>query len=153
MGPTRISRRASSSNGPQSLHLTELTVDTLSAALQHRGWNSNGVLLQFTDPFLLRRAPMRGIGKWRGPRILACGDLHHGPAPIETLKQYCIEEPHDTVLLTFNPAMLEEVQQQLSIPVRCLAPTFFRYPSAKPTINRRLQLLHVTVWATPSPPP
>ena len=46
----------------------------------------------------------------------ACGDLHHGPNPIGTLEEYCAAEPHDAVLLTFNPALLQDVQQRLPCP-------------------------------------
>ena len=130
-------------DGPASLRLTELSVPGLCNALQRRGWASKGVLLQYTDPFLLRAAPMRGIRQWPGPRLLACGDLHHGPDPIGTLQQYCAAEPHDAVLLTFNPALLDDVQQRLPMPARCLAPTFFRYPAAEASPTRRLELLHV----------
>ena len=130
-------------DGPERLRLTELSVTGLRRALRQRGWASKGVLLQYTDPFLLRAAPMRGIRHWPGPRLLACGDLHHGPDPIGTLQQYSAVEPHDAVLLTFNPALLDEVQQRLSMPVRCLAPTFFRYPAAKASPTPRLELLHV----------
>jgi hypothetical protein len=128
---------------PWSLRLTDLSVIGLRNALRQRGWASKGVLLQYTDPFLLRAAPMRGIRQWPGPRLLACGDLHHGPDPIGTLQQYCAAEPHDAVLLTFNPALLQDVQQHLPMPVRCLAPTFFRYPAATPSSTPRLELLHV----------
>ena len=95
---------------------------------------------------------MKGIRQWPGPRLLACGDLHHGPDPIGTLQHYCVAEPHDAVLLTFNPALLQDVQQRLPMPVRCLAPTFFRYPAATPsttlpgTAARRQH-------RPPSPPP
>ncbi|QNI46788.1 glycosyltransferase [Synechococcus sp. A15-60] len=130
-------------DGPASLQLMELSVVGLKNALQRRGWAAKGVLLQYTDPFLLRAAPMRGIRQWPGPRLLACGDLHHGPDPIGTLQQYCDAEPHDAVLLTFNPALLQEVQHRLPMPVRCLAPTFFRYPHATPSPTPRLELLHV----------
>ena len=130
-------------DGPTRLRLTELSVAALCNALERRGWTAKGVLLQYTDPFLLRAAPMRGIRQWPGPRLLACGDLHHGPDPIGCLRQYCTAEPHDAVLLTFNPALLQEVQQQLPMPVRCLAPSFFRYPAATPSPTPRLELLHV----------
>ena len=115
----------------------------LRNALQQRGWASSGVLIQYTDPFLLRAAPIRGISQWPGPRLLACGDLHHGHDPIGTLQQYFAAEPHDAVLLTFNPALLEVVQQRLQVPVRCLAPSFFHYPAAKPSPTPRMELLHV----------
>ena len=131
------------SNGPSALRLMELSTDGLRNALQQRGWARKGVLLQYTDPFLLRAAPMRGIRQWPGPRILACGDLHHGPDPIGTLEKYCAAEPHDSVLLTFNPALLRDVQNRLPVNVRCLAPTFFRYPASKPSPTPRLELLHV----------
>ena len=130
-------------DGPASLRLIELSVAGLRDALRQRGWASKGVLLQYTDPFLLRAAPMRGIRQWPGPRVLACGDLHHGPDPIGTLEKYCAAEPHDSVLLTFNPALLPDVQERLPMNVRCLAPTFFRYPAAKPSPTPRLELLHV----------
>lgn len=130
-------------DGPASLQLMELSVAGLSNALQRRGWAAKGVLLQYTDPFLLRAAPMRGIRQWPGPRLLACGDLHHGPDPVGTLQQYCAAEPHDAVLLTFNPVLLQDVQHRLLMPVRCLAPTFFRYPAATPSQTPRLELLHV----------
>ena len=128
---------------PEGLRLTELSVGGLRDALRKRGLAPKGVLIQYTDPFLLRIAPMRGIRQWPGPRLLACGDLHHGPNPIETLLQYCAAEPHDAVLLTFNPLLLRDVQQNLKMPVRCLAPTFFRYPAATPSQTPRLELLHV----------
>ena len=131
------------SDGRDSLRLTELSVAGLHNVLQQRGWASKGVLVQYTDPFLLRAAPMRGIRQWPGPRLLACGDLHHGPDPVGSLEQYCAAEPHDAVLLTFNPALLHNVQQRLPMPVRCLAPTFFRYPAATPSPTPRLELLHV----------
>ena len=130
-------------DGPTRLRLTELSVAALCNALQRRGWAAKGVLIQYTDPFLLRATPMRGIRQWPGPRLLACGDLHHGPDPIGCLQQYCTAEPHDAVLLTFNPALLHEVQQRLPMPVRCLAPTFFRYPAATSSPSPRLELLHV----------
>jgi len=56
---------------------------------------------------------------------MACGDLHHGPAPIDTLAAYLHQEPHDAVLLTFNPAWLDEVQQRLSLPVHSCPTSFF----------------------------
>ena len=89
------------------------------------------------------RPPLRGLRHWPGPRLLACGDLHHGSNPIEVLAAYLEAEPHDAVLLTFNPALVAEVRQRLRVPVRCLPPTFFRYPSAVPVERPLLQLLHV----------
>lgn len=130
-------------DGPESLRLIELSVVALQDALRRRGWATGGVLIQYTDPFLLRAAPIRGIRQWPGPKLLACGDIHHGPDPIGCLQRYCANEPHDAVLLTFNPALRQEVQQHLPVPVRCLAPTFFRYPAATPSTTPRMELLHV----------
>jgi len=102
-----------------------------------------GVLLQYSDPFLLRTKPLRRLRQWQGPRVLACGDLHHGSSPIETLADYLDAEPHDAVLLTFNPALVAHVRQRLSVPVRSLPPSFFRYPAAEPVPQPRRELLHV----------
>ena len=131
------------SDSQKGLRITELSVAGLKKAMKRRGWSSKGVLIQYTDPFLLRAAPIRGIRQWPGPRLLACGDLHHGSDPIGTLQAYCTAEPHDAVLLTFNPYLLGEVRRRLPMPVRCLAPTFFRYPAATPKPMPRLELLHV----------
>ena len=46
-------------------------------------------------------------------------------------------------MLSFNPALLVAVRQRLSIPVRSVPPTFFRYPSAPRAAAPRLELLHV----------
>jgi len=124
---------------------TDSSLEALLAALQQRGLarHRHVVLLHYTDPFLLRSAPLRGLRQWPGPRLLACGDLHHGNNPIEVLAAYLEAEPHDAVLLTFNPALVTEVRKRLRLPVRSLPPTFFRYPSTLPVERPLLQLLHV----------
>ncbi len=128
---------------PNGLSVPNPRIETLISALQHRDLPVQGVLLHYTDPFLIRSAPLRGLKVWPGPRLLACGDLHHGPQPIDSLAAYLTAESHDAVLLTFNPALLDEVRRRVSIPVRALPPTFFRYPSAIPATERRLELLHI----------
>ena len=115
----------------------------LQQTLSSRGLPPYGPLIHYTDPFLLQAAPLRGLRQWQGPRLLACGDLHHGSSPIETLAAYLEAEPHDAVLLTFNPALVAQVRKRLRVPVRSLPPTFFRYPSAVPVERPRLELLHV----------
>ncbi|WP_063405292.1 glycosyltransferase [Prochlorococcus marinus] len=131
-------------NQPHGLSVPNQRVDTLISALQYRGLPIKGVLLHYTDPFLIRSAPLRGLREWPGPRLLACGDLHHGSQPINSLADYLTSESHDAVLLTFNPALVDEVSRRVSIPVRALPPTFFRYPRAIPdTHSQRLELLHV----------
>ena len=131
------------SNGPTSLHLSKPSIQALREGLNHRGWPRRSVLLHYSDPFLMRSCPLLGLEHWHGPRLLACGDLHHGPTPLECLAAYQTREPHDAVLLTFNPALLGQVQARLNVPVRCLAPSFFRYPAAIPSPTPRLELLHV----------
>ena len=122
---------------------TPPNVEALLAALQQRGHDRRAVLLNYSDPFVLRSSPLRGLRQWPGPRLLACGDLHHGSNPIELLAAYLEAEPHDAVLLTFNPALVAELRKRLRVPVRSLPPTFFRYPSAVPIERPLLQLVHV----------
>jgi hypothetical protein len=87
--------------------------------------------------------PLRGLRDRCGPRLLVCGDMHHGERPLDVLAAYLEAEPHDAVLLTFNPAMLSALRQRLSVPVRALPPTFFPYPAAQRVAQPRLELLHV----------
>ena len=130
-------------NGPYSINISTVTTSCIRRSLRCRGIPDNGVLIHYSDPFLIRTFPLRGIRHWQGPKILACGDLHHGPNPILTLKNYLLLEPHDSVLLTFNPALLNEVQNSIKQPVRSIPPTFFRYPTAVPVPNPIQKLLHV----------
>jgi hypothetical protein len=129
--------------GSSSVQVPDLGVQGLQASLAHAGLPARGVLLHYTDPFLLRAQPLRGLRHWCGPRLLVCGDLHHGERPLDVLAAYLEAEPHDAVLLTFNPAMLSAVRQRLRVPVRALPPTFFRYPAAEWVAQPRLELLHV----------
>jgi hypothetical protein len=131
------------SDGPSSVAVPVASTAELQAALSRYNAAKAGVLLHYTDPFLLRANPLIGLRNWAGPRLLVCGDLHHGERPLDTLAAYLEAEPHDAVLLTFNPAMLSAVQQRLSVPVRALPPTFFRYPAAEREAQPRLELLHV----------
>ena len=131
------------SHGPDSIHVGHPSVDDLMAGMLLQGVRSKSVLLHYSDPFLMRSAPLRGLRRWPGPKLLICGDLHHGPDPIGTLAAYLQAEPHDAVLLTFNPALLDAVRESITVPVRCLPPTLFRYPSANPIEQPRPELLHV----------
>ena len=126
-----------------SVQVRDPAVQGLQASLAQAGLPARGVLLHYTDPFLLRAQPLRGLRDWCGPRLLVCGDLHHGERPLDALAAYLEAEPHDAVLLTFNPAMLSAVRQRLRVPVRTLPPTFFRYPAAERVPQPRLELLHV----------
>jgi len=126
-----------------SVQVRDPAVQGLQASLAQAGLPARGVLLHYTDPFLLRAQPLRGLRHWCGPRLLVCGDLHHGECPLDVLEAYLEVEPHDAVLLTFNPAMLSAVRQRLNVPVRALPPTFFRYPAAERVAQPRLVLLHV----------
>ena len=129
-------------DGPTSLQLMQLSVSGLKNALS-AGLGCTGVLIQYTDPFLLRAAPMQGIQSMARSKTSGLRRSSSRPRSVGTLQQYSSVEPHDAVLLTFNPALLETVQQRLTMPVRCLAPTFFRYPSATASPTPRLELLHV----------
>jgi hypothetical protein len=130
-------------NGLGSVRVHELGIQALQAALTSAGLPARGVLLHYTDPFLLRAQPLRGQRHWCGPRLLVCGDLHHGERPLDALAAYLEAEPHDAVLLSFNPALLPAVRQRLQVPVRALPPSFFRYPAAVRVDQPRLELLHV----------
>ncbi len=63
------------------------------------GLPARGVLLHYTDHFLLRAQPLRWLCHWCGPRLLVCGDLHHGERPLDVLAAYQGAEPYDAVLL------------------------------------------------------
>ena len=52
---------------------TPPSVEALLAALQQRGINRRAVLLHYSDPFMLRSAPLRGLRHWPGPRSIATG--------------------------------------------------------------------------------
>ena len=121
----------------------EMSVARILGAVGGIDLGRPGVLLHYSDPFLLRARPLRGLRQWQGPRLLACGDLHHGSRPIDMLAAYLEAEPHDAVLLTFNPALVAQVRQRLRVPVRSLPPSFFRYPAAVPAAQPRRELLHV----------
>jgi hypothetical protein len=124
-----------------------LGIQALQAALMRAGLPPRDVLLHYTDPFLLRAQPLRGLRHWCGPRLLVCGDLHHGERPLEVLAAYQGAEPHDAVLLSFNPALLPAVRQRLQVPVRALPPSFFCYPAAVRVDQLRHVLLHVgSLW-------
>lgn len=125
------------------VQVSEPSVHSLQARLHQRGWAGTGVLLHYSDPFLMLAAPLRGIRHWPGPKLLACGDLHHGSDPIATLTNYFVAEPHDALLITFNPGLVSQLRQLVSIPVRSFPPSFFRYPSAVRQPSTRLELLHV----------
>ena len=129
--------------GETSLPVAVCEVRAIQQALTSRGRSTAAVLLHYTDPFLIRAAPLRSLRRWRGPRLLVCGDLHHGPAPIDTLEAYLDKEFHDAVLLAFNPMLLTEVQARLAVPVHCHPPGFFRYPRCHRHPQPARRLVHV----------
>jgi len=129
--------------GLHSMAVSQPHVAAIRAALASRGWPQAGVLIHYTDPFCLRAAALQGVAQWRGPKLLVCGDLHHGPAPIDTLEAYVRQQFHDAALLAFNPILLEEVQRRLPIPVHCCPPGFFRYPRAQRAASPIPALVHV----------
>ena len=125
------------------LHVADPDVRAIQAALLERRLPTQGILIHYSDPFLMRAAGLRGLNQWCGPCLLVCGDLHHGPAPLETLEAYVQQQFHDAVLLAFNPALLAEVQSRLPVPVYCHPPGFFRYPRRARAQSPVPKLLHV----------
>lgn len=75
-------------DSPANLQVTGLGVEHLNGALALAGLPVGGVLVHYTDPFLLRSHPLRGLRQWPGPRLLVCGDLHHGESPLDVLAAY-----------------------------------------------------------------
>jgi len=130
-------------SGPDSMHVQHPHVLAIQAALSARGWPLTGVLIHYTDPFCIRASALQGLSLWPGPKLLVCGDLHHGPAPMDTLQAYVRQQFHDAVLLAFNPILWDEVQRRLPIPVHCCPPGFFRYPCAQRAASPIPQLVHV----------
>jgi hypothetical protein len=65
-------------DGSTSMQVQGLDIQALQAALVRARLHARGVLLQYTDPLLLRAQPLSGLRHWCGPRLLVCGDLHHG---------------------------------------------------------------------------
>ena len=126
-----------------ALSVPDADVRAIQAALIERRLPVEGVLIHYSDPFLMRAAGLRGLKQWCGPRLLVCGDLHHGPSPLGTLETYLQQQFHDAVLLAFNPALLTEVRSILSIPVYCHPPGYFRYPRRVRARSPVPQLLHV----------
>jgi hypothetical protein len=92
---------------------------------------------------MIRSLPLLGVHDWVGPRLLVCGDLHHGPEPIPTLAAYQRQQPHHSVLLAFNPMLLDEVRRQISVPVHCMPPGFFRYHRCPRAQRPSRSLVHV----------
>ena len=130
------------SDSQQGLRITELSVAGLKKAMQRRGWSSNGVLIQYTDPFLSALLQYEASANGQD-RDCSPGGFTSRIRSNRDPSGDCTAEPHDAVLLTFNPYLLGEVRRRLPMPVRCLAPTFFRYPAATPKPMPRLELLHV----------
>ena len=123
--------------------VSEPDVRCIQRGLRQRQGDSRAVLLHYTDPFLMRAAPLGGLEHWCAPRLLICGDLHHGPEPIPTLARYLQRQPHHAVLLAFNPYLLKQVEAALTIPVHCYPPGFFRYPRRQRIADPQLRLVHV----------
>ena len=126
----------------------ELSVERILGAVGSIKPGRPGVLLHYSDPFLMRARPLRGLSQWQGPRLLACGDLHHGTAPLETLAAYLEAEPHDAVLLTFNPALGRGAPAAGAGAI--VAASFFRYPAAVPLASPGASYCMWATWAAPS---
>ena len=115
-------------DGLDSFNVAEPRVDLILDRICTRDFTDKSILIHYTDPFILRSHPLTGLSKWTGPRLLVCGDLHHGPSPVDTLKSYLLNQFHDGVLLAFNPSHLDVARNEISVPVVSCPPSFFRYP-------------------------
>lgn len=118
-------------------------IKSLKDSLSIQGFNPKGILIHYTDPFIIRANALQGLKHWNGPKLLVCGDLHHGPSPIETLIQYQKNEFHDSIILAFNPMLLEKVKAELNVPVHSNPPSFFSYPQRVRNISPIKALLHI----------
>ncbi len=131
---------SSESSGVQ---VKQSNICNLQNSLRAKGLSTSGVLVHYTDPFIIKAGVLRGLSRWKGPKLLVCGDLHHGDSPIDTLKEYQSKEFHDCILLAFNPILLQEVQAKLNVPVSCYPPGFFRYPQREYNPLAQKSLLHI----------
>ncbi len=129
-------------NSP-GIHVIGSKVPDLQKSLLSKGVTPSGVLVHYIDPFLIRASPLTELDSWVGPKLLVCGDLHHGPNPIGTLATYQAKEFHDAVLVSFNPALLNEVRSHLAVPVHSMPPGFFRYPTRPFNPYSQNRLIHV----------
>ena len=122
---------------------SNLNVLDLKAELNKNGFIPKGILIHYLDPFIIRAGALRGLSHWAAPKILVSGDLHHGKSPIETLIKYQTCEFHDSVVLAFNPMLLEKIKRYLNVPVHCHPPGFFCYPQRIRNSSPKKCLLHV----------
>ncbi len=131
------------SNTNNSFYISTSSTLAIKNKLINFGVSSKSALIYYTDPFLLRFSALTELDSWNGPKVLVSGDLHHGPKPIETLKDYLRNESFDAILLAFNPAMIADVKSMIRVPVFSFPPTFFRYPSIKRADKIDNFLVHV----------
>lgn len=141
--PNLIQAGPNIENSSNSVNVGTANVSVLKSEIIRSGFSARSVLINYTDPFIIRASPLRELKKWIGPKLLVCGDLHHGYHPLDVLQAYLEVEPHDAVLIAFNPVLLKTVRERLTVPVRSLPPTFFRYHSKTRATNTKLELLHV----------
>ncbi len=147
---------------PETLSFVKeaMTVENLRRKISDSGLVPEGVLINYTDAAILR-GPFRltGLNKWDGPKILLCGDLHHmlnknnlysSEKPISLLAEYLEREKYNSIVIAFNPSLVDEVRRFVNIPVHSNPPGFFRYPRLSimenPTKN---WLLHIGKIARP----
>ncbi len=141
--PTLIQAGPNISDSISSINVPDTSIHLLKKKLNQNFPYQKHLLIHYTDPFYMRQNPLKGLKEWMAPAILACGDLHHGHQPISTLSSYLSKERHDAVILTFNPSLLDQVKDAISIPVNSLPPSFFRYPSSKKSESPIFSLIHI----------
>ena len=126
-------------DGPESIHVAEMSVAALRGLQKEAGLIE--VLIQYTDPFLLRANSMRGIREWKGPKLLAAATSITDRST--KLCAILLIWPHDAVLLTFNP--LGARTSNSTCEYLYGRHNLLRYPAAIPRPMPRMELLHVGI--------
>tara|TARA_Y100001968_G_C19428984_1_gene755959 strand:+ start:1227 stop:2132 length:906 start_codon:yes stop_codon:yes gene_type:complete len=133
-------------NNKNGIEIKEASISLLQKELLLKFPHNKYTLIYYTDPFFISSKPLRGLNKWKLPKIIACGDLHHGfnlLNPINTLKNYLEEESFNSAILTFNPILIKKVRENIKIPVNSFPPSFFKYPKEKRTLSPIFKLIHI----------
>ena len=129
-------------SGAKGIRLSELSVNGLQRELQKRGWGSKGVLLHYTDPFLMR--PPRCVGSSNGqdPGFLPVATyimVHPNRNPAALLRSRTTRR--NPPYLQSNTAKKSSTKAKSSSAMPCSQ--LLRYPAATPSCAPIRELLHV----------
>ncbi len=110
--------------------LENVSIKNLIKVLELNNISTESILLHYIDPFLLKGPiPLSNLDLWKGPKILICGDLHHGTEDsIRMVKEYLDREFHDSIVIAFNPSLSSKLKSEIGVPIHISPPGFFRYP-------------------------